>query len=506
MLIRYKSARVLLPALATVALAWGCSEMDLTGLDNFGDPIQFSHEITLGELEDALSGEMARLEIQLLSEGTVARRVLVMPEGMEEAEEIKDRITAINVTGGEFPTGTLTLAMGGLVIGFDIESRFAAKGSDGLTFGQFVERVEAALDDGLEPPVMLERHPPDAPQAPDVSEFFAIELTLLDGLEEPEIEINVDVDNLNLNADRQEGEPDGWINVLGLSIDLRVSDGITELATKDADVSDAVEFEGCVQAVNLDAGSFTFTDGTVVRIVDESLIFEADAEFPLISLEEVAAALAEGHKVVAWGGGLLETKEPKVIIGLELRFAIKSESQEENNKIEFEGYVTSVDLEGSFTLTNGTVIRVTEETVLKDHGDGESLMSLEAVAAALEAGEEVVAYGYGEVETAEPLTLVACEMRFVLVGSEPPIEDFEGFVATVDETEGFFTLTNGIVVHMTETTQIGQPEQGDWLDSLGAVVEALNAGHNVVAWGKGEVESVEPLTIIATKVTFVISD
>jgi hypothetical protein len=506
MLLRYKSARVLLPALATALLAWGCSEMDLTGLDNFGDPIQFSHEITLGELEDALSGEVARLEIQLLPEGPVARRVLVMPDGTGEAEEIKSWITAIEVTEGEFPTGTLTLATGDLVISFDIESRFAAKGVDGLNFSQFVERVEAALADGLQPPVMVERHSPDVPQAPNVAQFFAIELTLLDELEKPEIEINVDVDNLGLNTDPQDGEPDGWIYVLGLTIELRVSDGITELATKDANVSDAVEFEGCVQAVNLDAGSFTFSDGTVVRIVDESLIFEADVDFPLMSLEEVAAALAEGHKVVAWGGGLLESKDPKVIIGLELRFAIKDDGKQENNKVEFEGYVTSVDLEGSFTLTNGTVVRITEETVLKDHGDGESLMSLEAVAAALDAGDEVVAYGYGEVEEAEPLTLVACQMRFVLVGSEPPVEEFEGFIATVNETEGFFTLTSGVVVHMADGTDIVQPEQGDGLESLGAVVEALDAGHDVVTWGKGEVEGEEPLTLIAIKVTFVIAN
>ena len=197
MLLRYKSARVLLPALATVALAWGCSEMDLTGLDSFGDPIQFSHEITLGELEDALASQVARVDIQLLPEGMVARRVLVKPEGMEEAESIKDRITAINVTEGEFPTGTLTLSTGDLVVGFDIESRFAMKGEDGLSFGQFVERVVAALNDGLEPPVLVERHPPDAPQAPNDAEFFAIELTLLDGLEEPEFDINVDVWNQN---------------------------------------------------------------------------------------------------------------------------------------------------------------------------------------------------------------------------------------------------------------------------------------------------------------------
>jgi hypothetical protein len=175
--------------------------------------------------------------------------------------------------------------------------------------------------------------------------------------------------------------------------------------------------------------------------------------------------------------------------------------------VSFEGYVTSVDFgTSSFTLKNGTVVVIAEHTELITVGDGELLGSLEEVQAALDAGDEVVAWGAGEVQSVEPLTIVACEMRFLLKPASN-YADFEGYVETVDlEGLGSFTLADGTVVLMVEATVIKQAEQGEPLMSLTAVQEALEGGNDVIAWGEGEQESAEPLTISALKVWFVLAN
>ncbi len=497
--------RLLVTALSALTLAvWACTEADITGPDGSNEPIQLSREITLGELQEALSAAAARVEIQLFEEGQVARRlVLRHAEALADEEEVESRVSAVQALDNE---GTLTLRIGELSVGFDHETHFRGPGGDDISYGAFVERVQAMLADQFEPTVEARRPPADLPQGPLDAGFFASALRLFEEGEGPAIEINIDLDNLELNTDRQDGEADGWINVLGLHIELRISDGVTELASEDAEVADEVEFEGFVESVDLEAYSFTFTDGTVVRLVEATQILEADGAQALLSLEAVKAALEDGLAVVAWGCGELESMEPRVIVARELRFAVHGDGGDARDIVEFEGFVVSVNVDlGTFTLTNGTVVRITDRTELIHSGTGETLGSLEAVREALDAQLQVIAYGAGEVESAEPLTLVALEMRFVLAESGPAIEEFEGAVASVDlEGIGSFTLGNGVVVHMREDTQIGQAEQGQPLMSLAAVREALEAQNDVVAWGRGEVEGIEPLTLAALEVYFVI--
>jgi hypothetical protein len=112
----------------------------------------------------------------------------------------------------------------------------------------------------------------------------------------------------------------------------------------------------------------------------------------------------------------LESVEPRTIVALELFFAIHRDGGGgDQDFVEFEGYVTSVNFEDhSFTLTNGTIVKITEHTELIASGEGESLMSLEAVAAALDAGHDVIAYGAAEVGSTEPLTITALEVYFVI--------------------------------------------------------------------------------------------
>jgi hypothetical protein len=486
----------LIAALSVAGLGvWSCGD-DITGIDTLGDPIQLSSEITLDDFQQALTDGAARVGIGLVGDGMVAQRiVLSQPEAKAEAEAIESQIVGMEISGDD---GMLTLMLDGFQVTFGRETRFTA-GKNELAFEHFQAEVTGALNAGFEPAIRATRPAPDQPQDPAVATFFAHELKLLERGEGPWMSINVDEDNLQVNAGRQDGEPDGFLNVLGMSVELRVSDGITELVTKETNISDAVEFEGVVASVDLTEGTFTFSDGTLVRLVEETQILETDREIQLLSLEAVWEALEANHKVVAWGGGELESKQPRVIVALELRFAIHGDDGGKK-LVEFEGYVTSVNEgEGYFVLTNGTKVRVTEHTVLVDKGDGESLMSLGAVAEALPAGRQVFAYGAAEVESAEPLILVACEMRFVLKLAVGDTREFEGWVHSVNETEAFFKLGNGIVIQIVDNTQFKAAEHGTAIMSLAALREALT-GHDVVAWGYGEVIVIDPLTIAAAEV------
>jgi hypothetical protein len=485
---------------------WSCEgALDLTGLDGSGDPIQLSREMTLGELQDALISGAARVEIELIGDGLVAHRVVLgYPEAIHDEEEVESRVTGLEVVGAD---GILALMLGDLTVTFDPETHFRV-GDDELGFEAFVDRVEGILAEDFEPWIKARRPAPEVPQDPTDAAFHAWAIKLMEDGEEHELEVNIGEGNFQLNSDPQDGEPDGWLNVLGMSIELRVSDGITELATKEVESDDEAEFEGFVHSVDLEARTFTFTDGTVVKLIDgTTMIFETEFQTQLLSLEAVDAALKEGHDVVAWGCGELESKEPRVIVALELRFAIHGDGGG-TEYVEFEGYVTSVNFDdGSFTLTNGTIVKIREHTELITQGDGELLGSLEEVDAALMAGYEVIAWGAGEVESAEPLTIIACEMRFLLKSSGGELEGFEGHVNTVDlEGFGSFTLTNGTVVHMLEGTMIKQAEQGESLMSLAAVQEARQGGNDVIAWGEGELEGTEPRTISALKVFFVLAN
>ncbi len=95
-----------------------------------------------------------------------------------------------------------------------------------------------------------------------------------------------------------------------------------------------------------------------------------------------------------------------------MRFAIAGGGAHTEN---FEGAVATVDLtgDGSFTLTNDIVVLMTADTQIKEAAQGQPLMSLADVKAALDGGHTVVAWGSGNVEGTTPLTIAALEVYFV---------------------------------------------------------------------------------------------
>ena len=196
-------------------------------------------------------------------------------------------------------------------------------------------------------------------------------------------------------------------------IELRVSEGLTELEVELPDAAGETEFEGIVQSVNLVENSFTLVGGAIVRIVEGTEIEEADDDDELGSLVAVADALDAGLTVEAEVDGVVESTDPFTIIAIEVEFEIEEEIEDIVGEVEFEGVVQSVDLVGSsFTLVGGTVVRIVVGTEIEEEDDDDELGSLVAVAEALDAGLTVEAEVEGVVESTDPLAIIAIEVEF----------------------------------------------------------------------------------------------
>lgn len=394
-------------ALAGIALtgAMACGD-SMTGP---GDgTIRFSEQISLETLQTEVDQGARRVEIKLLR-GTLIAREVELEEAEERAdrEEVKSRVTAID--GG---AGTLTLALGGLVVTFDASTEFRLEGGAGIDLAGFVSRVDGDLAGGGSPSVEAKRTPAAVPQAPEDPTFFATRIEIDDEADEPEIEIDIDGDNLVANASPP---PDAILTVLGLPIEIRASDGTTELERERDRDDDETEFEGIVSSVDEAAGTATLADGTIIRIVQGTEIEREGDDDNLASLGAVAAALAQGALVEAEGDGFVESTDPRTIVAKEVEFEIEDDSDDIPGNVDFESDVVSVDEgAGSVTLANGTVVRIDAGTRIDDDDDGDRLGSLAEVAAAIGQGERVVADGEGIVESTSPRVILAKEIEFEL--------------------------------------------------------------------------------------------
>lgn len=412
MFVEIERVRRIFAALAGTAIlmlgATACDDDGVTGPIDGGAPA-FSREITLPELDEALTAGPVRVEVELLPGGATAREVeLELPEKLMDAEEIEDRISSISVVGGG-GAGELTLQSTGLTVEFNSSTRFEGEDGD-LTLAEFAERVESALTTGRFPAVEAKRVPPAEPQAPDDPTFVANRLELDDEAEEPKIELNMDGDNLELNSGGGGGEPDGWIRMLGLRIELRINEGITELEQETAEAAGEAEFEGIVSSVDPAASTVTLTSGAIIEIVPETRIEdEADDDDRLTSLAEVQAALDAGEIVEADGEGVVRVSDPLTITAVTIEFEIEDDEDDVPGTLEFEDRVMDVDLEGgTFTLANGTLVEM-NGTTIDAEGD---LLSLQAVADAVTDGQNVRAEGDANVVTTDPRVLSAVVVKF----------------------------------------------------------------------------------------------
>ena len=391
--------------------------------------LQFSRSISLPDAQSLLQTGPTRVEVRVIPGTLVARRVeLEEPEDMSRPERVRSRVTA--VTAGT-DMATFTLEVGGLQVaangstvlragddgdGGDGGDDHAVSASDGggggaLTLADFVARVQADIAAGRNPTLKASRQPPAAPQAPDDGNFLASELQLDDGNSHTVIELNIGSASLVTNSTPP---PDGFLKLLGLSLELRLSDGTTGLEQENPDLENEHEFEGTVQSVDQTARTVTLGDGTIIRIVagTEFDSREGDDDDHLTTLAAVQDALTAGKTVRAEGRGLVDSTNPLTLDAIRIEFEVEGEEPRPPvMMVEFEEPVASVDVAAStFTLANGAVVSVTGETHIEAEGD---LHTLQAVSDALAAQHTVRAEGHAVVTSAgPPPALSALDVKF----------------------------------------------------------------------------------------------
>jgi len=473
-------------AAVTLALTAGCS--DVTGPGS--SELLQEQGISLSQLNQEVGGAAAaRVEIGLRENGLVARRVAVKTgDELSEPERLTGMVTGIAADGDQ---GTLTLAFGAQVT-FDAETEFAGPGGDGIGFEQFVGHVTEALALGREPRVKATRPPADTPQDPADPTFRAAAVRVIADDVAATLALNVDRDNLEI---LDSPPPDAILTVLGLGIEIRVTEGLTELIL-DRDDRIEVAFEGKVLEVGSDGTlRLQYRDRTfTVRVVDRTRLGFDGVEIE--SLEPIARALEAGQVVFAVGEGL-RADGADAILAIVIRFKTVDADRRE---VAFGGVVSGLDAEaGVLTLVEGPTVRIGPDTRLKVNG--EPVESLARIVDALEAGLTVYAFGEGVIE-GESDVVNAFFVRFEVDDGVDQVE-FAGRVGAVDLEAWTVTIVEGPTITIGDATTF---VEGSAFMALGGVVEALNEGAAVYVEGCGTIVTEEPRVIAATKVKFRVGD
>src|SRR2546427_1873629 len=368
-------------------------------------PIQFSRTVSLPDAQSLLQTGPTRVEVRVIPGTLVARRVdLEESNEMSRPEQVRSRVTA--VTSGT-DTATFTLEVGGLKIAANGATTIRHGDRDGdmaqsaTTLADFVALVQADIAAGHNPTLTASRQAPSAPQAPDDGKFLAADLRLDEANSHSVIKLNIAAANLVTNATPP---PDGFLKLLGVSLELRLADGTTKLKQENPELEGVREFEGTVQSVDQTAKTVTLKDGTVIRIVagTEFDAREGNEDDHLTSLAAVQDALTAGKTVKTEGRGLVDSTSPLTFDAIHIEFEVEGEELPRPvMMVEFEGLVASVDIAGStFTVGSGAVVTVTGETRIDPEGGG--LLTLQAVSDALAAQHMVRAEGHATVTSAGP--------------------------------------------------------------------------------------------------------
>lgn len=368
-----------------------------------GLPLEFAHSVTLPDLKSQLSGPM-RVEVSVIPGTLTARRVRIEEaDQLTRPERVRSRVTAI--TSGT-DAATLTLELGGLKIAVNGSTMLRPDDGDrdhdsSMSLADFVARIQAEIAAGHNPAVRATRQPPAQPQGPDDGSFLAATLQLDEGNDHSTVQLNITGANLTTNATPP---PDAFLKVLGVSLELRTSDGTTELEVENEAAKGAEEFHGVVKSVDATAQTVTLMDGTIIHIVagTEFEKNDGDEDDHLTSLADVQAALTAGKTVKAEGRGLVTSTSPLTLDAIRIEFEVEGQELPQPVKMEeFRGDVASVDVAaGTFTLAGGAaVVTVTSDTRIAEE-DG--LHTLQEVSDALAAKKMVRAEGIGTITSAGP--------------------------------------------------------------------------------------------------------
>src|SRR6266404_4991556 len=271
--------------------------------------IQFSRTVSLPDAQSLLQIGPTRVEVRVIPGTLVARRVeLEESSEMTRPEQVRSRVTA--VTSGT-DTATFTLEVGGIHI--------AANGSTMIRHGdRDGDMAQSAVT------LTASRPAPSAPQALDDGKFLAADVRLDEGNSHSVIKLNIAAANLVTNATPP---PDGFLKLLGISLELRLADGTTKLKQENPELEGVREFEGTVQSVDQTASTATLKDGTVIRIVagTEFDAREGNEDDHLTSLAAVQDALTAGKTVKTEGRGLVDSTSPLTFDAIHIEFEVEGE-------------------------------------------------------------------------------------------------------------------------------------------------------------------------------------
>ena len=400
---------------ATLLLTLFAAACDHSPSGPGSNPIQFSRTVSLPNAQSLLQTGPTRVEVRVIPGTLVARRVeLEESTDMTRPEVVRSRVTA--VTAGT-DTATFTLEVGGLQIAANGSTKIrpddehASNGTP--TLAAFVALVQADVAAGHNPTLTASRQPPSAPQAPGDGSFLAADVKLDEGNNHSVIQLNIAGADLVTNPTPP---PDGFLKLLGVSLELRLSDGTTHLKQENPELEGVREFEGQVQAVDVTAQTVTLTDGAIIHIVagTEFEAHEGEGDGHLTGLPAVQDALTAGKTVKAEGRGLVTSAGPLTLDAIRIEFEVRGEEPPPPvMMVEFEDTVASVNVAGStFTLGGGAVVTVTAQTKIDPDAP---VHTLQAVADSLAAHHRVRAEGVATVTAAgPPPALTALFVRFEL--------------------------------------------------------------------------------------------
>lgn len=263
-------------AAISILLAAACGSGDVDGRGSAS-----SQPISVAEFEGSLAAGPTRVEVKLVS-GTLDAFEL-HAETADDDEKIESRVASIDAANG-----TITLELGGLVIGYGDSTRFRTPSDSD------VSRVdwEAAISPGT--PVEVRRDLPLAPQPPEDASFTAVDLRIAGEVDEPSLEILIGSANLEVL-----GGMDAILHVLGLDIVIGASTELFEDSPSGPAAGGSSAFEAAVASANVPEGTLTLANGAIIDTT--GLTF--DPEGDLFTLQAVADAVAANLLVRAEGTG-----------------------------------------------------------------------------------------------------------------------------------------------------------------------------------------------------------
>lgn len=469
----------LLSLLSTVA---ACEITDVEIETPFGEGVgEYAEELDAAGLVSVVAEEdRSEFDLLLLDDGFTASDLAVRNEEMSEDERIQSRIAALD----DSADGRLTLALGGLQVSFDADTRFWI-GDDPATREAFLEEVRRELAAGNEAPVVAERDARMDPQHPDDDDFVARDVALA-GDGEPSLRMKIRSGNLETVVNPSSDQPDMYLRALGHRIRLRTRDRTTQAHFHRRQKW----FAGQVTEVDVDGRTFRLEDGLTVRVDRRTSFARWDGHAR--SLRAAAEALEEGHEVHARGIGILERRSDRLFAR---RVALKIEVVEpepEPEVMEFEGVIANV-LRTVATETTNTTLVLADGSSIQVDGDTEIVAaddvspgSLAQLFEALEAGREVMARGHGHVMGKDPLVLKGLR---VVLQSEAPEDQLAEFAGRVDYVSdgGAVILLDGVAVVVTAETEIVAANE-DSPGSIEGLRAALDMGRRVNASGVGRAE------------------